>query len=325
MNRANRSQRHLLGAWSLVGLAVLLSCKSSGTRTSVQERPALAGLTLALETDKPGVVLGEPVYLTARLENSGPTSVKVPPELDPRFRWLSVNVAFAKGRAFPFVPITILESDRPLQDLRPEEELAATFAVFFGGHGWSFSEPGLYTLSAKYRFPVAGERTIQIVESSSITIDVIQGPTKAGSFLVDQGAASKEAGKFLLWQSGDHLRKGIAHLENLMDRYPESPLVDYIRLALARNLSRPFKDYSVSRTRPATPAAALEHLKQVRSERMPRYLKVQKHLAEATCYAGLKNPESARQALDSARKLAGERAELGPLLKRIEDIERSLR
>ena len=135
-----------------------------------------------------------------------------------------------------------------------------------------------------------------------------------GQQLLREGKASQEAGKFLLWQSGDHLRAGIALLTEIADAYPRSVLSDYINLAIGRNLSRPFRDYDIGKLREADPDAALRKLEKVNADRLPPYLQVDAHVATSNALAVKGDRAAATRALERARRIVKERPALQLLL-----------
>jgi hypothetical protein len=295
------------------GVAVLLLAPSPG---AAQQRQ----LTLSLESAKAEYALGEPLYLTARLRNAASTAVKLPKQLNPKYGNLSVQVLGPGGRRIGFFPLSALDDDAPPEDLAPGAELSEVFSVFFGSQGWTFSQPGEYQVRAAYRSPVQGQG--EPVYSNSLKLTVTTGDG-SGDFLVNSGEASRQAGKFLVWQSGDHLRKGIAHLESLLERFPESVLADYVRLAFGRNLSQPFQDYSAGRVRPPNCPAALEHLRRVRDAQLPPYLRIHKNLSHASCLVRLNEKRAARALLAETRKAIDSNTAFRPLLERFARIERA--
>jgi predicted ATP-grasp superfamily ATP-dependent carboligase len=104
-------------------------------------------------------------------------------------------------------------------------------------------------------------------------------------------------------------------------RFPESPLCDYIAFALGRNLSRPFKDYSIPRLRPADCEAAAKHFKEVRPEALPAVLQIQMRLAQARCARTSTDPEALRNALDAAKRLINDKPEFQKLQEQAKTIE----
>ncbi len=247
-------------------------------------------LYLTLQLDKETVVLGEPVYLTATLKNQSTKSVAIFPSLFPEDSGLQIEVIGADAKPRSFMPYSLDLNDFTLNELPPGESISAAFSIFYGGRGWTFPNVGIYKISAVFSNPAQGTVMVKS-DSVELTVEEDDG---GGEFLLQGGTASQEAGKFLMWQSGDHLRAGIAHLKSLIEQYPKSILADYSRLALAHNLSRPFRDYGINKVRKANPSIARKYLEEIIFERLTPYLQVDYIVTESRSYAAQGNIERAR-------------------------------
>jgi tetratricopeptide (TPR) repeat protein len=207
----------------------------------------------------------------------------------------------------------VADTDIKLETLAPRADVTAVVAIFYGGRGWTFTQAGNYTITALYRNPL--DRSANPVRSNPLSISVALG-NGAGEFLIKDDAG-EEAGKFLLWQQGDHLRKGIRRLTDLIERYPDSPLADYAQLALGLNLSRAFKDYSIGQVRKPDYELARRYLQKVQPTRLPINLQVENTLAQARSAGKLGHTDEARRLVQQAKQLAGDRPYL---LSRFEEI-----
>lgn len=256
----------------------------------------VAGLKLTIDAGKANVELGEPVYLTAMLSNTGPDAVVVYPSLYPEDSALQVKVVTPGGKAVAFVPFSLDLNDSIMQQFSAGSSLTAVFPIFYGGRGWTFQETGEYRISAVFVDPADGA---PMVESTAISLTV-SASDNSGEYLINDSKASSEAGKFLLWQQGDHLRAGIVHLQGLVEQYPESVNADYARLAFARNLSKPFRDYSIGTLRKADPDAAMKYLNKVDPGRLQPYLKVDKIVTESRSLKLLGEKSKAQSVLKKA-------------------------
>lgn len=287
-----------------------------------QARPASSSLDLTIEIDKANLVLGEPVYMIARLTNVGSAPVDVAKVLDPQTGDVQVEVAGSERPTFRFLPLFYADTLHTRAPLAPGEKIAAAFPIFYGALGWTFDRPGTYRVTATYR-QIGGTQG-EPVRSNSVTVMIVDesGP---GASLLERTSPSEEAGKFLLWQRGDHLQQGQSLLNRLQQQYPDSPVVDYAWLAFGRNLSRAFRNYETGRIRPIDCGAALPYLQRVRSERIPAYLQIQKHLDEARCLAALSQPALASVEMRHAEALAGDRPEFRLLFQQATHLEPALR
>lgn len=299
----------IAGLVPLLSLAAALLVAAPGL---AQSASGARSLSLSLEPAKSYVGLGEPVYVTARLRNDGASAVQVAVELNPAAGQLSVEITGGGGGGVrPFVPLALADVETPTANLPPGGELSSVFPVFFGGRGWSFRSPGSYGLTAVLEGLPGGA-----LRSETVTIRVEEGDG-AGRYLFETAAADQlETGKFLIWQHGDHLRRAHATLEEIIAKYPQSPLASYGELAIGLNLSKPFRDYGLGRVRPSRPDAALERLRRVDGEVLPEVLRIDRSLGLARSYAELDQPAEARQALEGARQDAAGKAALEEMIRR---------
>lgn len=274
---------------------------------------------LFIESERPSFTLGEPVYLIARLRNESGTSVRLIPLLNPSDGLLVVTLTGPRGERLGFVPLSVRDTDLGPVELAPGGQIAASFPVFFGAQGWTFRTPGTYV--AKARFTIHdGSGRPRVISSDSVAIRVGDQPAAAAVMLMNEGEASTQAGKFLLWSGGDHLLQGTRLLGALAERFGTAPAVDHVRLAFGRSLARPFKDYSKGAVRPANYVRAIEELLRVRDEMLPSYLRVQKYLALATSYRATGREAESARAAATAGSLIVERPELAEFREQLDRL-----
>jgi hypothetical protein len=283
-----------------------------------EEPSGSRSLELRLEIEKTALVLGEPVYATVRLVNAGTAPVEVSKLLDPQTGEVQIEVAGSAKPRFLFLPLFHADSARARMVIAPGEMVAAAFPVFYGALGWTLDRPGPYQVTARY----GGPRGTQNERVRSNTVDVtVADDAGFGTALMNGSPASDEAGKFLLWQRGDHLKAGQALLTDLITKYPESPVAEYARLALGRNLSRSFRNYAVGQIRYADCPAALQQFQQVRSDRLPALLRIRQRLDEARCHVRLSQPAQAEQAVKRAHEVSGGRPEFSLVFQQARRLE----
>lgn len=299
----------------------LLSLLLSSGPGFAQKVSGPAVVEVRLEIEKPGVVLGEPVYATVRLRNVGKMPVDVPTLLDPQTGVIHIEVSSSSRPRFVFLPLFYADTLRARTALAPGDEIAAAFPIFYGALGWTFDRSGDYRVSVEYRTPSAEQ--VRLVPASPVAVTVAD-VGEAGALLVTPGSASEEAGKFLLWQRGDQLHAGQALLTDLLRRYPDSPLADYARLAFGRNLSRSFRNYATGKVRPADCEPALNAFQKVRSDRLPALLQIQQRLDEARCYVTLSQPAQAQESIKKAEQVADDRPEFRLLFQQAIRLEPTL-
>jgi hypothetical protein len=318
MVRKPQAKTSVIGACVIAVLSLVLL---SGHGLA-QERPGYDSLELRLEIGKTTLVLGEPAYATVRLINVGATLVEIFKLLDPQTGDVHIEVSSPSRPRFVFLPLMHADAVRARTPLAPGEEVAAAFPIFYGALGWTFDRPGTYRVTAGYRDSRGAPN--ERVRSNSVDVTVAD-ENGVGALLLNGTSASEEAGKFLLWQRGDHLQAGQALLTDLLKTYPDSPVADYALLAFGRNLSRSFRNYAVGRIRHPDCEPALKAFQKVRSDRLPAFLQIQQHLDEARCLVKLSQPAQAGVSMKRAEQLGGDRSEFRPLFQQAVRLEPALR
>ena len=280
-------------------------------------------LSIAVAPTKKQYQLGEPVYLRLTVTNRSEKTALVYPFLEPGEGAVQIEIEppDQKGSVLKFVPLGVSDNDAEVVPLGPGESLGTAFAVFFGGNGWTFTQPGTWRIRAIYENRGNGD----LFGSVSASVDISNAQAAAGRFLIEPSAASWEAGKFLTWQAGDHLRKGQAHLLNLMDRYPDGTLTHYVNFAIGKSLSQDFLDYSVNRRRPPDCSRAAYHLDRIDLSVLPDNLLIQWHLAKARCAVLEGDRANLETELRLVREIIVSRVEYKSLLGQVERLEKTQR
>jgi hypothetical protein len=106
----------------------------------------------------------------------------------------------------------------------------------------------------------------------------------------------------------------VYRLQRLLERYPDSVLANYVRLAKGRNLSRNFRDFTRDRIRPPQCDEALDHLNAVDVEVLPRYQQILHAISESRCEAFNGNSTVARDYRLRAEELGAGRQEFQRVL-----------
>jgi hypothetical protein len=266
-------------------------------------------LRLVLEIGKTSLVIGEPLYATVRLINVGAAARLVRPGLFPESGAVRLFVGAANGSRATFRPMLETFEVAPPRLLRPGQELSASFPMFFEERGWMTGRAGAFQVQAIYLpRPRAGDN--ELVTSNRVAISVADGDP-AGPLLM-AGPEGAQAGKFLTWLGGDHLLLGTARLQEIVVRHPDSVLADYATLALGRSLSREFTNFAIDRVRPPEYARALAYFADVRTARLPPYLRIIHALEQARCLIRTGRSSEGRAWIETARRLIDDQPKWRP-------------
>lgn len=303
------------------GLFCILLMLSYSFASEAQRHQPNRSLDMILDIGKQNVNVGESLYATVRILNNGSLPANVRRNLFPQAGRVQIQITTDQGRKFLFKPLSVTFDVSPLSKLDPGTEIGATFPIFYGGVGWTIvNKPGEYIIQAMYKFRSETEEFT--LRSNSITVTVLPADS-AGKFLTE-GQEALQAGKFLLWQGGDHLDQGIEHLKALIAKYPESVLADYAGAALGTSLSREFKDFTKDQLRLPKYKEALGYFEKIRTENLPPYLKILKTLAHARCFLSLGQNEQGAQLLGQARELTRDLPKWHPVLTLLKELESKL-
>lgn len=280
------------------------------------------GIKVIVMPLKSSVELGEPIYLALRVTNIRQEPVNIIGNLQPGEGMVEIYSIGPKGEKVLLPPLS--EADYSgSTNLAPQQTMGDVFPIFFGANGWNFNKAGEYRISAQLKIPNKGG--FSSFSSEPVVIKVES--TKAGEtlFSTKDARSNMEAGKFLLWRSGDHLEAGITHLTQLSEHYPNSALSSYITAARIQNYSEPFANYIEKQVRAPDCQKANALRKMVNTNVLPDNLLMEDFISQAKCHADSKNWKEAKKALDSGSKLSVERPEFRAYSQSIADMQKRLK
>jgi len=209
-------------------------------------------LSVHIEAFQSALVLGEPLFITARVRNDSKVDVAVFRQNSPSYELRSVN---------PFV-VMISEDGIKYErwsdsfrtryksspiELAPEAELAADLVIMFSGrHGLAFKQPGEYWISVKV---IATDMESFQAEPIRVTV-MLPGRDSAEAWNVLRSAElRKKYGELIQtpWQA--HLdANDVEQCDDIIQLYPNSVYVEYLALSLGRwYLEGPQADKSQAR------------------------------------------------------------------------------
>ena len=280
-----------------------------------------SGLELSTRPLKSAVEFGEPVYLALQLTNSGKESRKIVGDLRPGEGLMEITIATNDEKAVIFAPLSESDFETTFM-LEPGQTIGSSFPIFFGANGWSFKEPGKYQVSTRLQVP--GNGSFQYFDSKPVEFEVTA--SGAGHLLFESDInTSFETGKFLLWRSGDQLKKGMSHLQAVMKKAPDSILVSYISAAFANNLSEPFSNYLAGEVRPANCSQADKYRSQIKYNELPANLLIEDAMSRANCYAKVKKWDATLSELDRGLDIAGTNPEFAGYAKALDYMKGNLK
>ena len=206
----------------------------------------------------------EPVIIEMRLKNKTKTPIKVNPQLNPDFGYVTIFIRRPSGNIVRFTPVKDVIADIKLKRLESkgegiegEDRCSVNVQISYGADGHHFKEPGEYQLKALYH----GTENI-LIPSNLLRINIGRPMTKDDE-QIGKKFFTHEAGMALYLKGSDSkfLKNGMDTLRSMSEKYEESPVGAQITTALAKNLSRPFHriiNGKVVRVRQAKPREVIK-------------------------------------------------------------------
>lgn len=201
---------------------------------------------LQLESPKQAYVVGEPIVLTVAIHNTGTTPQSIYPLLDPKYRFLNVEVrAPGDGEFDTFQPVLLADA-RGVQPriLAPGASIHEEARIFFGADGWVFKQAGEYLVRADYVMPSEDGRPqdgAERLESAPLKI-VVTEPATANARRARDLIVGPQQGLYLVLGGGDHLQQATTNLKQAVQEAPNAPQAAAVQLALGTAALNPTVD-----------------------------------------------------------------------------------
>lgn len=250
---------------------------------------------LKLFTDKSEYLLGEPVIVYIQLINSGNESVSVIDQIDPKYGHIDFYIKRESQEEILFRPYTVVDSIIHTSILEPGKSITEGSKIFYGGNGWTFESAGKYHIRSLYKGII--ENLAESIDSNVIEINVLPPKNEQEKEQVNL-IMGKEQGKFLLFESGDHLTDGISLLQKLVNQFPQSQLANYANFALGKNFAIDFKDFQTGRIRKAEIEKSIVHLNKTKDKEIGSYFKKETFFTLADLFKKSNNISAAKKTLD---------------------------
>lgn len=274
------------------------------------------GLDVAVMPLKTSVELGEPMYLAVRITNNGREPKTLIGGLQPGEGLIEAYSQHEGRERKLLAPLSSGDFENTTQ-LMPGEQVSSVFPIFFGAGGWYFMEEGTYLISVQVMAP--NKDGFEVFESRPVSIEVTQSDAGASLMKADN-VARTQAGKFLLWRSGDHLERGIEYLTGLSTDHPQSALASYITAARIQNLSEPFANYMTEEVREPDCREAFRLRRTLNTSVLTENLVIEDFIAQARCHAESQDWQAARTALEAGLALSSDVPEFRAYSRGIEQM-----
>jgi hypothetical protein len=186
----------------------------------------------------------EPVVLEFRLRNlAGPLPVEIDARLQPEFGRTAVYIQRPDGQTLEYRPIISREGTPELRTLgagsnggQGADRYSENVALTFDQHGFIFDRPGRYLIRAAYQ---SSPYLFVLSKVHELRVGV---PLSREEDQAAQDFFTQEVGMslYLRGSQSPFLRKGMEQLEEIADRFPDSPVGAKAALVVAESLARPF-------------------------------------------------------------------------------------
>ena len=276
--------------------------------------------TFTSKPEKATYQLGEPVYMTFKLLNNTDKTKRVISDLEPSIGAVSLKIKGNNDKdQIEFIPFVEFDFDENVfAYLKRNESVLSIAPIFFGGKGWTFNKPGTYSVNAFYS-AVNEKGELEVTSAPVVQIVISDKESQIISIDNEINSASWEAGKFLLWQAGDHLQKGQEVLSAILSRNPESLMAAYTHSAFAHSFSDNFMDYRKKEVRKADCNRVQEHLSKVGSG-VSEYVLVQNAMSSLRCAAREEDAKRVDQSFQTISRITNGKQEYSAILERAAEL-----
>lgn len=262
---------------------------------------AAENLKLELSAEKSDFLPGEPVVILVKATNTGDSLLVIPGGLEPEMDALIYEITDPQGKTTPFSPLMVMDTDKRIT-LNKNESAYGTARLFYGGQGYSFPQPGVYKVMARYKSFRSNSLGLKISEPKNAE------ESEQARLILD----NTEVGLFLMLEGGDELQQAQKAMETLAQKYPQSLLTAYVRYAQAKNLSVPARNFVSKKPRGANLPAAIDILQSVKDADILMYYRLKTVTTLSECLQASDRKEDARKVLEDMQQLLQKQQRLMP-------------
>jgi hypothetical protein len=201
-----------------------------------------SGLRLELSAPR-AFPYGVPVAVDLELRGTSERGRQVPPTLGPRPGLVDIAIRTPGGRSIAFEPllqhcrggeepVTLRAGDDPVRD---------SAFIHYGKDGFTFDQPGMYRLRARYAAPDGSAVLSNVLEL------LVLGPVSQADNEVAELIFGDEQGTLLSLVGSDapELQRGNDALQEIIDRHAKHPTAAVARLVIGTNAAREFKHVDI--------------------------------------------------------------------------------
>lgn len=272
---------------------------------------AQQGMKIELSAEKTTFLLGEPVVVLVKVTNTANSPLMIPGGLEPEFDMLHYEVTDPDGKATPYSPMYVADTDKRII-LNKNESAYGAARLFYGGNGYTFTKPGTYKVRASFKD--AQSNTLAI----KISVPQNDAEREQAALILD----NPEVGLFMMLEGGDELMEAHKALATLEEKYPQSLLTAYVKFAQGKNLSVPARNFVTKKPRDAKLTKAIEILKGVKDAPLQMYYRLKVATTLSTCYRKTDRLEDARKVLEEMQQQVSKQKRLAPYFSK--ELEMSL-
>jgi hypothetical protein len=218
--------------------------------------PDAVGLRLTLDIPSE-VERGAVVFATVTVANEDSVPRRVSAALNLAERDLTLKVILPNQTPLDVADVVLICAERRLVELQPGESRSGTFQLFYTNKGFTFDQPGKYSLQAELE---TGEPDGSVVRSNVVEV-YVRAP--ASDALRDMAALVMDPAVGLAFALGDFGADTDAQdrLTTVMNRHGDTETGAAAALILANSLARDFHDLRTGQTlREADRAASAQAL-----------------------------------------------------------------
>lgn|GEM_PF-3570071 len=276
---------------------------------------AQQALDFSIDLEKKEYVIGEPIYLEIVVTNNSNQSVELINPMELENQYLVVGVQHeSQDKPDAFFPLSAFDTNAPPLKLGGRQSVGYFTPIHFGAAGWYFTNEGGYRIKAFYDYDKEKE-----VVSNTIDIEVRSNGQFDNIFQFESDG-NLELGKYTIWQSGDHLKKGLETADKL--RNESAALSNYYLYYEGIRFSKSFKDYTRQQVRPFNAQRSHKMFLEADIGQLPVYLQMQALIAETKNAIRFEDKGDAIDFLQQAKNLQSDFVSLQNFNQQIEKLNK---